>query len=88
MLFSVQEVKVNSPDYRDCDVEEALRDFTLRVRHYEDVYQPLDETTEPRYSFMQIYNAGQKVFVHRHEGTRSLSLSAHSVITHIENHWE
>ncbi|KAG8196323.1 hypothetical protein JTE90_013808 [Oedothorax gibbosus] len=65
---NIKEVKVNSPDYKDRDVEEALKDFTLRVAHYEQVYQPLDEKKENHYSFMQIYNAGQKVFVHRHEG--------------------
>lgn len=40
----------------------------IRIEHYKKIYQSLDENVEKNYSFMQVYNAGQKVFVHRHEG--------------------
>lgn len=46
----------------------ALEDFIQRIRHYEKAYQPLDEEIEKHYSFMKIFDAGQKVLVHRHEG--------------------
>ncbi|GFU12519.1 hypothetical protein NPIL_661261 [Nephila pilipes] len=65
---NLKEVKVKSPDYKNRDVEEALSDFMTRIEHYKKVYETLDEKNESKYSFMQIYNAGQKVFVHRHEG--------------------
>ncbi|GBN71406.1 6-phosphofructo-2-kinase/fructose-2, 6-bisphosphatase, partial [Araneus ventricosus] len=65
---NLKEVKVKSPDYKNRDVEEASKDFIARIEHYKTVYEPLNEKVENKYSFMQIYNAGQKVFVHRHEG--------------------
>lgn len=65
---NIMEVKVSSPDYRDMNKDEALRDFIQRIEHYQAIYQPLDEDYEPEYSFMQVYNAGEKVLVHKHEG--------------------
>lgn len=64
----LKEVKVNSPDYRNRNTDEALSDFMYRIEHYKKVYQSLDEVAEKNYSFMKVFNAGQKVFVHRHEG--------------------
>ncbi|XP_071037498.1 6-phosphofructo-2-kinase/fructose-2,6-bisphosphatase isoform X4 [Parasteatoda tepidariorum] len=65
---NIREVKVHSPDYRDSDKEEALRDFIQRIDHYQKAYQTLEEQYEPNFSFMKIFNAGAKVLVHRHEG--------------------
>ncbi|XP_035206658.1 6-phosphofructo-2-kinase/fructose-2,6-bisphosphatase 1-like isoform X2 [Stegodyphus dumicola] len=65
---NIREVKVHSPDYKDSDKEEALRDFMQRIEHYQKAYQSLDEDLERAYSFMKIFNAGEKVLVHRHEG--------------------
>jgi 6-phosphofructo-2-kinase/fructose-2,6-biphosphatase 2 len=63
-----KEVKVHSPDYRDVSNEDALKDFVQRIEHYQLAYEPLDEDREKDFSFMKIYNAGEKVVVHRHEG--------------------
>nr|CAD7440608.1 unnamed protein product [Timema bartmani] len=65
---NIIEVKVNSPDYQNMNKEMALRDFLQRIEHYEERYQPLEEKTESNYSFMKIYNTGEKVVVHKHEG--------------------
>lgn len=65
---NIREVKVHSPDYTDMNKDEALRDFTLRIEHYKATYQPLDEEMEKNLSFMKVFNAGEKVLVHRHEG--------------------
>lgn len=48
--------------------EEALKDFLLRIKHYQDKYEPLDEFRESNISFLKIYNTGEKVLVHKHEG--------------------
>lgn len=61
-------MKVHSPDYRDMDTDEALKDFIVRITHYEQVYEALNEEKEKHLSFMKIFNAGEKVLVHRHEG--------------------
>ncbi|XP_077546472.1 6-phosphofructo-2-kinase/fructose-2,6-biphosphatase isoform X2 [Haemaphysalis longicornis] len=65
---NIREVKVNSPDYRDMNKDDALLDFVHRIEHYKACYQTLDEVQEKHYSFMKIFNTGQKVVVHRHEG--------------------
>lgn len=65
---NIMEVKVNSPDYRDMNKEKALEDFLHRIEHYQELYEPMDETLEAGYSFMKIINTGEKIVVHKHEG--------------------
>ncbi|XP_018014171.1 6-phosphofructo-2-kinase/fructose-2,6-bisphosphatase isoform X2 [Hyalella azteca] len=65
---NIMEVKVNGPDYKGISAEVALKDFLLRIDHYKREYQPLDEEKEDHLSFMKIYNTGEKVVVHKHEG--------------------
>jgi 6-phosphofructo-2-kinase/fructose-2,6-biphosphatase 2 len=61
-------VKVHSPDYSHFNTEDALKDFAQRIQHYASVYQPLDEEREKHLSFIKIFNAGEKVLVHKNEG--------------------
>lgn len=68
MRFQLQEVKVSSPDYTNMNTDAVLRDFLLRIEHYQEKYQPLDEIIEKDLSYMKIYNTGEKVVVHKHEG--------------------
>lgn len=62
------EVKISSPDYTNMNKDSILADFLKRIEHYQEKYQPLDEIQESDLSFMKIYNTGQKVLVHKHEG--------------------
>lgn len=59
---------MSSPDYTNMNTEEALTDFRLRIEHYQDKYELLDEEIENNLSYMKIYNTGEKVVVHKHEG--------------------
>lgn len=65
---NIIEVKVSSPDYLNMNKEEAMTDFRQRIEHYQEKYQPLHETNEKEYSYMKIYNTGEKVTIHKHEG--------------------
>ncbi|XP_062563270.1 6-phosphofructo-2-kinase/fructose-2,6-bisphosphatase isoform X4 [Armigeres subalbatus] len=65
---NIMEVKVSSPDYRNMNMDEALNDFRLRIEHYQERYEPLVEEIETNLSYMKIYNTGEKVVVHKHEG--------------------
>ncbi|PSN37760.1 6-phosphofructo-2-kinase/fructose-2 [Blattella germanica] len=65
---NIMEVKVNSPDYKNMNTEMALKDFLQRIEHYQERYMALDENKESDLSFMKIYNTGEKVVVHKHEG--------------------
>jgi hypothetical protein len=42
----VQQVKLGSPDYIDCNTEEVVEDFMKRIKCYENSYQPLDEVLD------------------------------------------
>lgn len=59
---------MSSPDYANMNMEAALKDFLLRIEHYQERYQLLDEENEKSISFMKIFNTGEKVVVHKHEG--------------------
>lgn len=65
---NIMEVKVSSPDYSNMDKDTVLDDFLQRIQHYQEKYNPLDEVKEKHISFMKIYNTGEKVVVHKHEG--------------------
>lgn len=65
---NIREVKIHSPDYVNMKQDEALNDFLHRIEHYKLTYQTLNEEFEGHLSFMKIFNAGEKVLVHRHEG--------------------
>ena len=65
---NVREVKVTSPDYLGVGAEEAVADFLERIKHYEDIYVAIDPRAEAHYSYVKLYNAGEKYVIHRHEG--------------------
>lgn len=44
--WSVQQVKLGSPDYTNCNTEEAAEDFMKRIKCYENSYEPLDEVLD------------------------------------------
>ncbi|TRY74480.1 hypothetical protein TCAL_01328 [Tigriopus californicus] len=65
---NIKEVKTTSPDYMACNEAEVLNDFKARIKHYQEQYETLDEALEPDISFLKIFNAGEKVLVHKHVG--------------------
>lgn len=65
---NIIEVKVSSPDYTNMNKEDALNDFRQRIEHYQEKYQPLSEIAEKDYSYMKIYNTGEKIIINKHEG--------------------
>jgi 6-phosphofructo-2-kinase/fructose-2,6-biphosphatase 2 len=76
ILANIREVKLSSPDYEGCaDEAQAIADFTLRIRHYEQVYEPLGETdtdpaegssaaaAEAAYSYVKLINVKERVVI-------------------------
>ncbi|CAJ1950084.1 unnamed protein product [Cylindrotheca closterium] len=55
---NIRNVKLNTPDYRDVDPEEAVDDFKLRRANYEKVYEPLSERDG---SYIKIINSKQYI---------------------------
>jgi len=60
---NIQDCKIHSPEYMELD------DFLARMEHYISVYQTMGEEHENHLSFMKVVNAGEKLIIHRHEGT-------------------
>ena len=61
-------MKVTSPDYEGSDKEKAVEDFKHRIEHYMVAYEPLDEKYDRDYSFIKIFNQGEKFLVNRVQG--------------------
>ena len=65
---NIRSCKVTSPDYVGCSEREVVEDFKKRIQHYVDQYETIDEEIESELSFLKIFNAGEKVLIHKHEG--------------------
>lgn len=65
---NVREVKVHSPDYKGVEADVAIVDFLERIKHYEDIYEPISEEHEGHLAFIKLINAGEKYVIHKHEG--------------------
>jgi len=65
---NVREVKIHSPDYKGVEATEAITDFWKRIQHYENIYEPISEETEGYFTFIKIFNAGEKYVINRCEG--------------------
>ncbi|RXM98013.1 6-phosphofructo-2-kinase/fructose-2,6-bisphosphatase [Acipenser ruthenus] len=57
------QVKLTSPDYEDCDREEALEDFLKRIECYKTNYLPLDDERDRSLSYIKIFNVGSRYLV-------------------------
>ncbi len=56
-------VKLKSPDYVSAaSASEAIADFKARIKHYEDVYEPIDaEESEQSLSYVKLINSGRQI---------------------------
>jgi hypothetical protein len=45
-IFFYQQVKLCSPDYKEQDPEEAVKDFQMRIKNYEIRYETLDHVED------------------------------------------
>jgi len=62
---NIRATKSRSPDYEGVPEEEAVRDFRMRIRHYENGYE---EVGEDEGKFVKIIDVGRKMVLHRIEG--------------------
>ncbi|XP_027011583.1 6-phosphofructo-2-kinase/fructose-2,6-bisphosphatase 4a isoform X4 [Tachysurus fulvidraco] len=62
---NIVQVKLGSPDYTDCNTEQAAEDFMKRIKCYENSYQPLDEDLDRELSFIKIIDVGRRYLVNR-----------------------
>jgi broad specificity phosphatase PhoE/predicted kinase len=62
---NIRATKARSPDYEGVPEEEAVRDFRMRIAHYESAY---DDVAEDEGRFIKIIDVGRKMVLHRIEG--------------------
>mmetsp|Transcript_20357 Transcript_20357/g.62943 ORF Transcript_20357/g.62943 Transcript_20357/m.62943 type:complete len:623 (+) Transcript_20357:39-1907(+) len=66
-------MKLQNADYRDKDKDEALKDFTQRVKEYEQRYETIADDEEV--SYCKIINVGEKVINRKCSGYLSSQIS-------------
>uniref|UniRef100_A0A670K293 6-phosphofructo-2-kinase/fructose-2,6-biphosphatase 1 n=1 Tax=Podarcis muralis TaxID=64176 RepID=A0A670K293_PODMU len=59
------QVKLTSPDYKDCNRDEVVEDFLKRIECYQKTYQPLDDDLDRSLSYIKIFNVGSRYLVNR-----------------------
>ncbi|XP_029463191.1 6-phosphofructo-2-kinase/fructose-2,6-bisphosphatase 1 isoform X2 [Rhinatrema bivittatum] len=62
---NIMQVKLSSPDYKDCDREEVVEDFLKRIECYQMYYEPLDDERDCALSYIKIFNVGSRYLVNR-----------------------
>uniref|UniRef100_A0A3Q3WWH2 6-phosphofructo-2-kinase domain-containing protein n=1 Tax=Mola mola TaxID=94237 RepID=A0A3Q3WWH2_MOLML len=62
---NIKQVKLSSPDYTDCDKEEAAADFLKRIECYKMTYVPLDDSKDRNLSYIKIFDVGSRYLVNR-----------------------
>ncbi|XP_051736507.1 6-phosphofructo-2-kinase/fructose-2,6-bisphosphatase-like isoform X4 [Ctenopharyngodon idella] len=62
---NIKQVKLSSPDYVNCDKEEAVTDFLKRIDCYKLTYVPLDDDKDRNLSYIKIFNVGSRYLVNQ-----------------------
>jgi broad specificity phosphatase PhoE/predicted kinase len=62
---NIRDTKARSPDYEGVAEEEAVRDFRMRIRHYENGYEGVGEDEG---SFVKIIDVGRTMVLHEVHG--------------------
>lgn len=62
---NITQVKLSSPDYKDCDREKVVEDFLKRIDCYQLNYQPLHDDLDSDLSYIKIFNVGSRYLVNR-----------------------
>ncbi|XP_016362604.1 6-phosphofructo-2-kinase/fructose-2,6-bisphosphatase-like isoform X3 [Sinocyclocheilus anshuiensis] len=60
-----KQVKLSSPDYVNCDKEEAVTDFLKRIDCYKLTYVPLDDDKDRNLSYIKIFNVGSRYLINQ-----------------------
>ncbi|XP_062975514.1 6-phosphofructo-2-kinase/fructose-2,6-bisphosphatase 1 isoform X2 [Elgaria multicarinata webbii] len=62
---NITQVKLTSPDYKDCNRDEVVGDFLKRIQCYQQTYEPLDDELDSLLSYIKIFNVGSRYLVNR-----------------------
>ncbi|XP_060793435.1 6-phosphofructo-2-kinase/fructose-2,6-bisphosphatase 1 isoform X3 [Neoarius graeffei] len=62
---NIMEVKLSSPDYKNCDKDEVVEDFLKRIECYKMTYVTLDDENDRNMSYIKIFNVGTRYLVNK-----------------------
>ncbi|XP_077196433.1 6-phosphofructo-2-kinase/fructose-2,6-bisphosphatase 3 isoform X1 [Paroedura picta] len=63
---NIMEVKLSSPDYKDCNSADAMEDFMKRISCYQSSYQPMDpDGADKELSLIKVIDVGRRYLVNR-----------------------
>ncbi|KAJ7317494.1 hypothetical protein JRQ81_003656 [Phrynocephalus forsythii] len=62
---NIKQVKLTSPDYKDCNRDEVVEDFLKRIECYQKTYEPLDDDLDSSLSYIKIFNVGSRYLVNQ-----------------------
>jgi len=72
---------MNSPDYKDMPLEQALVDLRARVANYEKVYQTI---VDDSLSYIKLHNLASKVICNKIHGVHGHAIAAYLMSIHIK----
>ncbi|KAM4664380.1 6-phosphofructo-2-kinase/fructose-2,6-bisphosphatase 1 isoform 1-T1 [Discoglossus pictus] len=62
---NITQVKLSSPDYKDCDRDKVVEDFLKRIECYQQNYEPIHDDLDSSLSYIKIFNVGSRYLVNR-----------------------
>ncbi|KAF5311092.1 hypothetical protein D9619_008161 [Psilocybe cf. subviscida] len=62
---NIRSVKISSPDYKNWDPDQAVKDYYERIKGHEKYYETINEKTWP---FIKIINVGEKIILNNIQG--------------------
>ena len=84
-MENITQVKLDCPDYAGFDPVEAVNDFKARIKHYEDVYEPVGTTaSEVDASYVKLINVGAKAVINKIMNYRQSKIVFYLMNLHIK----
>ncbi|KAG4301552.1 hypothetical protein PCK1_002037 [Pneumocystis canis] len=62
IMNNIMDVKLSSPDYKGKDPEKSASDFLMRIKYYEQAYEPLEDEDM---TYVKLIDVGQRVIVNQ-----------------------
>lgn len=90
--INIQQKLSKSPDYSSMDVQAAREDLLERIRHYEKVYEPLDDEAiivngkRRMFSYIKLVNFASHVVAHNIYGRAATTVLPYLMALHIGSH--
>lgn len=67
ILQNIKAVKTTSPDYKDYDADYATTDFLKRIKHYESIYETMDQSRDSNLTFVKLVNVNSQIILNKIE---------------------